>query len=239
MNYKAVFFDLDDTLSHAARAWRKAEQETFDRLMLSFHPDLTELDVRRVWESVHQDLFAQLDTHLIRMADVRDLRFKRTLDELGISDLTLADELNKQFSVKRLAYMTLFDDALDTLTTLRATCHIGVITNGAADEHPDSQYSVAKQLDLFAYIDSFWVSDDVGFRKPEPEIFQAALDHIDIQAHEAVFVGDSPSKDIAGANRTGMVSVLITALSEPPVPASNDERPDHIIRHLPELHQVV
>lgn len=109
MNCKAVFFDLDDRLCHAARAWRKAEQEAFDSLMLCSYPGLTELDARRVWESVHQDLFAQLDHHLLKMADVRDLRFQNTLDELGISDLTLADELNKQLSTKRLSYMTLCD----------------------------------------------------------------------------------------------------------------------------------
>ena len=41
-----------------------------------------------------------VDHHLLKMADVHDLRFQKTLDELGISDLTLADELNKQLSTK-------------------------------------------------------------------------------------------------------------------------------------------
>jgi len=117
--------------------------------MLYSYPGLTELDARRVWESIHQDLFAQLDHHLLKMADVRDLRFQKTLDALGISDLTLADELNKQLSTKRLSYMTLCDGVIDTLTTLRSRYHIGIITNGAADEHPDSQYATAKQLNLF------------------------------------------------------------------------------------------
>ena len=43
MNCKAVFFDLDDTLCHAAQAWRKAEQDTFDSLMLYSYPGSTEL----------------------------------------------------------------------------------------------------------------------------------------------------------------------------------------------------
>ena len=196
MNCKAVFFDLDDTLCHAARAWGKAEQEAFDSLMLCSYPGLTELDARRVWESVHQDLFAQLDHHLLKMADVRDLRIQKTLDELGISDLTLADDLNKQLSTKRLSYMTLCNGVIDTLTTLRSRNHIGIITNGATDEHTDSQYATAKQLNLFPYIDSFCVSDEIGYRKPETEIFQCALNPIGLQAHEAVFVGDSLSKDI-------------------------------------------
>ncbi len=171
MNCKAVFFDLDDTLCHAAQAWRKAEQDTFDNLMLYSYPGSTELDARRVWESVQQDLFTQLDNHLLMMADLRDIRFQKTLDELDISDLTLADELNKQLSTKRLSYMTLCDGVIDTLTTLRSRYHFGIIINGAADEHPDSQYATAKQLNLFPYIDSFWVSDEIGYRKLETEIF--------------------------------------------------------------------
>jgi putative hydrolase of the HAD superfamily len=239
MNCKAVFFDLDDTLCHAAQAWRKAEQDTFDSLMLYSYPGLTELDARRAWESVQQDLFTQLDNHLLLMADLRDIRFQKTLDELNISDLTLADELNKQLSTKRLSYLTLCDGVIDTLTTLRSRYHIGIITNGAADEHPDSQYAAAKQLNLFPYIDSFWVSDEIGYRKPETEIFQCALNPIGLQAHEAVFVENSLSKDIAGANRTGMVSVLIATSSEPPILTVNEERPDYIIRHLSELNRIV
>lgn len=239
MTCKAVFFDLDDTLCHAARAWQKAEQEAFDRLMLSCYPDLTELEARRVWETVHHDLFAQLNNNELKMAEVRDLRFRKTLEALGISDLTLADELNNMLSTRRLSYMTLCDGAVETLAALRARHHVGIITNGAVDDHPDSQYSVAKKLGLLPQVDSFVVSDEVGFRKPSKEIFQYALNKAAVSAHEAVFVGDSLSKDIAGANRIGMVSILITPMADPPMPASEDERPDHVIRDLGEVVELV
>ena len=202
-------------------------------------PDLTELDTRRVWEDVNRDLFEQMNSHMINMADARNIRFRRTLEKLGIDDLTLADELNEHLSLRRLEHMTLCDGAIEVLTELRSLYHVGIITNGAADDHPDSQYTTAKRLDLLSHVDSFVVSDAVGFRKPDIRIFRSALDSQDIRPSEAVYVGDSLSKDIAGANRTGMVSILITASPDPPESIAVDELPDYVIRHLSDLTEIL
>ncbi len=51
-------------------------------------------------------------------------------------------------------------------------------------------------------------SCDVRFRKPSREIFEIALKQTDLQAEETLFVGDSISADIQGANAVGMISVL-------------------------------
>lgn len=51
-------------------------------------------------------------------------------------------------------------------------------------------------------------SCNVGYRKPNPKIFAAALQQAELQPEETVFVGDSPQADIRGANRVGMISVL-------------------------------
>ena len=49
----------------------------------------------------------------------------------------------------------------------------------------------------------------VGFEKPDPRIFQAALTALGVAPGEAVFVGDSPSRDMAGARGLGMPHVLV------------------------------
>ncbi len=235
---RGVFFDLDDTLCRAQEAWRKAEQETMDMFLLP-RSELTELDTRRVWENVHRDLFEQLDAGTINMAEARDVRFRRTLEKLGIDDLTLADELNAYLSERRQHHMRRCEGAIEVLNELCNVYHVGIITDGAADYHSDSQYATAKRLDLLSRVDSFTVSDAVGFRKPDIRIFRGALDPQGIRPEEAVFVGDSLSKDIVGANRTGMTSILIADSSETVEPDFSDERPDRIIRHLFELTEIL
>ncbi len=52
--------------------------------------------------------------------------------------------------------------------------------------------------------------------KPEPPLFQIALERLGVQASEAVMVGDSVESDIRGARRVGMRAVLYRPGGEPP-----------------------
>lgn len=49
----------------------------------------------------------------------------------------------------------------------------------------------------------------IGFKKPDPRIFQAALDALGATAADAVFVGDSLRRDMAGAKALGMRHVWL------------------------------
>jgi len=50
----------------------------------------------------------------------------------------------------------------------------------------------------------------VGVCKPDPEIFHAALRVLQIEPAQAVFVGDSLQRDMAGARAIGMAHVWLT-----------------------------
>ena len=52
-------------------------------------------------------------------------------------------------------------------------------------------------------------SSDFGYRKPSPKIFRHALSQMRVEAHEAVFVGDSLKTDVLAAMAVGMKAVLI------------------------------
>jgi HAD superfamily hydrolase (TIGR01509 family) len=64
------------------------------------------------------------------------------------------------------------------------------------------------------YVDAVVVSDEIGIRKPRPEIFLTTLERLGIDDPvRAVMVGDTLAHDIAGARRVGMRTVLV-ALDE-------------------------
>ena len=48
-----------------------------------------------------------------------------------------------------------------------------------------------------------------GVRKPDPSIFEAALDLLGVAANEVAMVGDSPEDDVAGARALGMRALLL------------------------------
>lgn len=125
-----------------------------------------------------------------------------------------------------------FDDTIPVLQSLRQQEYkIGLITNSMM---PMWMRDIElKAYSLMDYFDVRITSGDTGYIKPHPIIYQKALGLLDVAPEEAVFVGDRPDYDIAGANDAGLTSVLMA----PPYLERelNNVKPDHIISCLSEL----
>jgi putative hydrolase of the HAD superfamily len=65
------------------------------------------------------------------------------------------------------------------------------------------------EIDLRELFDAVLDSSVVGFTKPDPRIFQIALDRLDVSPADAIMVGDSPSADVEGARAVGIRAALI------------------------------
>ena len=66
-----------------------------------------------------------------------------------------------------------------------------------------------EKLGLDRFLDTMIASVDVGYQKPEPEIFQLALERLELGAQETIMVGDNPSSDIQGAHNLGICTVRL------------------------------
>ena len=77
------------------------------------------------------------------------------------------------------------------------------------------------------------MSEEVGYRKPDPRIFRDAFDLTGLTSPDQVlFVGDNPQADIEGAKRFGMQTAWVRRGRQFP----NDlQPPDHVIDHVSEL----
>ena len=60
---------------------------------------------------------------------------------------------------------------------------------------------------LTGLLDTIVISSEVGMRKPDPGIFQLALDELGVEPHDAMFVGDRLETDVQGAANVGMTTV--------------------------------
>ena len=226
---KAVLFDLDGTRCDSDTAWSIAEKEMF-QLLCKQYPDVSEEAVTNAWRTVHQRLFQHLGAGKLSMAEVRDARFQRLFEELGLPTNKIMEELSDFFCSRYLTSLRLYEDVtvLEKLTGY----HVGIITNGAHDEHTDSQLSKVRHLGLSERIQSLTISGEIGVRKPRVEIFKVACERADVLPEEAIFIGDSVQNDIVGANCASMTSVLINRKSEEPISQIADEQPDYTISNL-------
>ncbi len=226
---KAVFFDLDGTLCDSDTAWSVAQKEAF-QLLREHYPNVSQDAITNAWTTVHQRLFQQLDAGKLSMAEVRDSRFECLFTELNLPTDKVMEELSDFFCSRYLTSLRLYEDV--TVLEELHTYHIGIITNGAHDEHTDSQLSKVRHLGLSERIQSLTISGEIGVRKPNLEIFKLACERADVLPEEAVYIGDSVQNDIVGANRAGMTSVFINRKSAVLIPESAGEQPDYAISNL-------
>jgi putative hydrolase of the HAD superfamily len=99
----------------------------------------------------------------------------------------------------------LYDDARETLVELASRgLKLGLISNSHR-----CLVSFQAHFGLDGLVSAAVSSSELGYLKPHPRIFQAALDRLGVEAARAVMVGDSVPHDIAGARAIGMRGVLL------------------------------
>ncbi|HLF77672.1 MAG TPA: HAD family hydrolase, partial [Dehalococcoidia bacterium] len=87
---------------------------------------------------------------------------------------------------------------------------------------------------LGEYLEFTVSSCELGYRKPHPAIYQAALDRLGIDGPEAIFVGDRLDADVEGPAKLGMRTVLTLQYRQEDHTKAL-VKPDHVIEHLSDL----
>ena len=161
-------------------------------------------------------------------------RFRRdvwagALAAAGLRDDALVDELAAAYPSLRRAMRPIDPEAEATLDHLSRSHRLGLVTNGAPDLQREKLASTALASRFAAIV----ISGEIGIGKPDPRIFHAALDALGVSAPDAVVVGDSLQRDVAGARRAGLRSVWLDRAGD--AAADGSAVPDARIRRLGEL----
>lgn len=187
MPIRAVFLDLDDTLCDTIGCRPQRMRAALSHVCaVTDRSDLDEL-VARALEPIHGPVSAR------GLATV--------LDEIGVRDAALVADAERIFFTDYSA-LRFFPEVPETVARLSRQYVLGIISNAEA-----AQEGKVRHLGLDRLIRHVTLSGVVGFEKPDPRIFAAALDAAGIAASAAVFVGDRLDTDIAGAKAAGMRAV--------------------------------
>jgi FMN phosphatase YigB (HAD superfamily) len=162
-----------------------------------------------------------------------DAGLRETVDRVASG---LADRLRREPSLLRRIGERFFDDSARQiaesaalLARLRPRYRVGVVSNFYGNLQ-----AVLDETGLGASVEAAIDSTRVGCKKPDARIFRAALDALDASPEEAVFVGDSPTRDMDGARAMGMRHVWLR-----PADAPGGRGPccpnDRVIRRLSDL----
>jgi putative hydrolase of the HAD superfamily len=234
---RAVLFDYGLTLVHFERPGEtiEAAQESIaDCIEAAGHPRPQAAVLRA---AVHDRVEAEVAAHeaggALEEIDVAALE-ERAFADMGLDlDEGVRDRCSVLAQEAWWSGVRLYPEALGVLHSLRgAGLRIGLCSNAAW--RSASMHDQLRHIGLEGVIDSAVFSAEVGWRKPSPRLFSAALQALGARPEHTVFVGDRVREDIAGAAGAGMRTVLV-ARDELAAVGPRHGRPDAVIRSLSEL----
>jgi putative hydrolase of the HAD superfamily len=88
---------------------------------------------------------------------------------------------------------------------------VGILTNGSST----LQRSVISSLGFNDIVDAVVISEEVGFRKSQKEIFSLVLEELEVNTSESVMVGDNLKSDVEGALVSGVKPIAFKLASSP------------------------
>ncbi len=112
-------------------------------------------------------------------------------------------------------------------------CKVALISNFT---HAPVIYKSLRHLKICEFFNAIVVSEENGWRKPSPKIFQDALNKLHVQANEAVYIGDSPIEDIKGAKEAGLKTVFVPSqFNSIEVLVESQQKPDYTAKDLKDI----
>lgn len=213
-DFDTILFDLDDTLHDREKTLR-----VFIRLFLQKYAYNLESRSRCVFENG----FLKLDEQGCRPREEVFTELDKMLSWKHAPELK--EQLNFWYSEfpKCAEPVSELYDVLDFFQA--RNIKMGIVTNGSSA----FQNTKIDRLGIREYMKTIIISEEVNYRKPDPEIFRLALAEIKSSPRATLFVGDNPDVDIKGARDSGLVSVWV---SNRHAWSASQYRPDYTIDRL-------
>ena len=207
----AVLFDLDDTLFDHAHSARTALDVIRSSHRCFSAIDLDELN--RSHSTILEALHGDVAVGRVPLDLARAERFRRLFRIAGVdADDTLSAATATAYRQAYIDARRAVDGAADLLAALRSHARIAIVTNNLVAE----QREKLRHCGLDRYVDVLMASEEAGVSKPDPQIFEMALDRLHCRPEAAVMVGDSWENDIVGAQAAGIRGIWFNPAGDAP-----------------------
>ena len=228
ININGILLDLDDTLVDSRSSWKKGFQDTFKSFLSNnkHNFDLEEIyfEYTKIVSKKHEMTNAQEWSDELAQAGLSEIIKKYLQIEINIENTWIIFEESWKKNIE------LFSETNEILNSLNKSYKLGLVTNGLSEHQ---RYKIEK-FDLEKYFQCILISEEVGSQKPQREIFNLALQKLNLANNQIIHVGDNPSHDVIGANEAGIFSCW---LKRPKnwYKEIKDVEPNFIISNLLEL----
>ena len=229
--YQHIFFDLDNTLWDFDRSSILAFDKIYEIFNLinygipsakDFHTTYFDHN-NKLWDLYRK---GEIDKDFLKIE-----RFRLPLKDYGIVDEKLSIDLGESYTDYAARLVALVPNTMEVLNYLKEKNYkIHLITNGFLEV----QSIKMKTSGLDKMIDSSFVSEEVGFKKPDHRIFFHAMNEVGGNIENSVMIGDDLSVDIIPAKEIGMKHIYFNRKK-----ISHNEMLDYEIEDLIEIKEIL
>jgi YjjG family noncanonical pyrimidine nucleotidase len=198
---KDVFFDLDHTLWD----FDKNSELAFETIFNRNHPNITIAAFIEVYIPINQACWKLYQYDKISHTELRYNRLKHSFDALNYAVSDAEIERIAQEYIELLPDSNhLFDGAFEVLDYLSTKYKLHIITNGFAEV----QSRKIKNSNIGDYFQTITNSEMAGVKKPNPVIFEYALDLAKAKKESSIMIGDCLEADVQGALNAGLDAIF-------------------------------
>jgi HAD superfamily hydrolase (TIGR01509 family) len=243
---RAVLFDLFDTLVDLLMESLPV-LDVGGRRIPSTYGALHDVVLKRVgldFESFARELGA-VDREVVASAlrEGRECptleRFRELLRRIGVDDPQLAEILTQTHMAKIRETASFLPHHPAVLRELRARVRLGICSNFS---HAPTAKGLLEEAGLLAHLDTVAISEEIGIRKPRPEIFEWAMQQLGVSPEETLHVGDDLVADVSGAAALGITTIWVTRRVRNPGQALQEHKgplPAHVIADLADIPELL
>ncbi|MBR5804670.1 MAG: YjjG family noncanonical pyrimidine nucleotidase [Clostridia bacterium] len=191
---KAVFLDVDDTLLDFGKCAKTAMYQAADRLGIKL-PEHTEIR----FHEINDMLWGKLQQGQISMKELHRVRWEMIFADIGVE--ADGEAFDRAFSGCLFDTAEPVDGAYRLLEELNGRVRMFVTSNASYEE----QRNRLGKAGMLKYFEKMFVSDRIGYPKPQKEFFDACFRELpELRPEEVLMIGDSISSDISGAFAYGI-----------------------------------
>lgn len=200
---KHIFFDLDRTLwdfetnSHETLLELCNDYNLKKKGVLDYEEFINTYKIHneKLWDLYRVDSISQ--------KDLRRERFQRTLSDFGINDFNLSEKIGEDYIIICPRKNKLYPFAIEILDYLKEKYILHIITNG----FDKTQHTKLKHANLTPYFNQIITSEKTGVKKPNPAIFNHAINLAKSTKEESIYIGDDLVVDILACQNFGMKGI--------------------------------
>ena len=211
MKYKHIFFDLDRTLWDFEENSNETLLELCNKYNIASRGISDHNEFITKYKLHNEHLWALYRENKISQKKLRSQRFYNTLLDYGIDDFKLSEKIGLDYIEICPKKTKLFPYVLEVLNYLKNKYYLHIITNG----FEKTQLIKLKCSALMPFFLNIVTSEKIGFKKPNPKIFEYALQKSQAIKSESIYVGDDLEVDILGCQNFGIDGIFFNPQKTP------------------------